>query len=312
MLRPMLRAVRDTGMAIVERLWVFGFALAGRVARPNARRWSSPGGQRVLAVAPHPDDETIGCGGVLARHRACNDEVCIAYITDGRRSRALGLGPEEMARRRREEAMASAAALGVDQVEWFDLLEGEWADEQLEPGLQALLRRFAPQIVYAPSRVDFHPEHARVARVLALALAEAPADTQVRVYQVQVPLTSVLTNLLADTSSVIARNAAALGAYVTQRGNIGRALRQRRYSAALYGLKRQAEEFWELPAERYAMLHLDLSGWSGETFRGLRFYPFSDPLAYLRGRAERRRLAALALAVDRRWEGFNNHTLEVK
>jgi LmbE family N-acetylglucosaminyl deacetylase len=219
--------------------------------------------------------------------------VWIASITDGRRSRALGLGPEEMARRRREEAMASAAALGIDHVERFDLAEGEWTDEQLEPGLQALLRRLAPQIIYAPSRVDFHHEHARVARVLALALADAPADTRVRVYQVQVPLTFVLTNLVADISGVIAQNDAALRAYVTQRGNIGRAIRQRRYAAALYGLKRQAEEFWELPAEQYAMLHMDLSGWSGDIFRGLRFYPFSDPLAYLWGRAERRRLAGL-------------------
>jgi len=312
MVRPILRTARNAGMAIVAQFWVFGFALAGRVARPAARRWSSPGGQRVLVVAPHPDDETIGCGGALARHRACNDEVWIAYITDGRRSRALGLAPEEMARRRREEAMASAAALGIDQVEWFDLAEGEWTDEQLRPGLQALLRRLAPQIVYAPSRVDFHPEHACVAHVLALALADAPAGTRVRVYQVQVPLTFVLTNLVADISGVIAQNDAALHAYATQRGNIGRAIRQRRYGAALYGLNRQAEEFWELSAEQYAMLHRDLNGWSQEAFRGLRFYPFSDPLAYLRGQAERRRLAALVRATDRRWEGSNNQSLEVK
>jgi LmbE family N-acetylglucosaminyl deacetylase len=299
-------------MAVVEQCWALGFALAGRVARPDARRWSSIGGQRVLAVAPHPDDETIGCGGALALHTAYGDAVCIVYVTDGRRSRALGLGPEEMAGRRRAEAMASAAALGADRVEWLGLAEGEWDDGQLQASLQALLGQLAPQIVYAPSRVDFHPEHARVARVLALALADAPADTRVRIYQVQVPLTPPLTNLVADTSSVIAKNATALGAYVTQRGNIGRAIRQRRYAAALYGLERQAEEFWELSAQQYVMLHRDLSGWSGDAFRGLRFYPFSDPLAYLRGRAGRRRMAAQARATaDRRWEGSSNH-LEVK
>jgi hypothetical protein len=59
-------------------------------------------------------------------------------------------------------------------------------------------------------------------------------------------------------------------------------------------LKRQAEEFWELPAGQYAALHAELDGWSGDVFRGVRFYPFSDPLAYLRGRAERRRIAGMA------------------
>jgi N-acetylglucosamine malate deacetylase 1 len=293
-LRPILRAVRNAVMAIVEQFWLLGFALVGWVARPAARRWSSPGGLRVLAVAPHPDDETIGCGGTLARHTACGDAVCIVYVTDGRRSRALGLGPAEMASRRRAEATASAAALGASQVERLDLAEGEWTDEQFQAGVRALLRQFTPQIVYAPSRVDFHPEHARVACALALALADGPADTRVRVYQVQVPLTPALTNLVADISGVIGQNTAALRAYATQRINIGRAIRQRRYAAALYGLRRQAEEFWELSIKQYAALHVDLNGWSGGAFRGLRFYPFSDPLAYLRGRAERRRIADLA------------------
>jgi N-acetylglucosamine malate deacetylase 1 len=280
-------------MAIVEQFWSLGFALAGRVARPAVRSWSSPGGQRVLVVAPHPDDEAIGCGGTLLRHKACGDVVSIAYITDGRRSRALGLGPEEITRRRRLEAMAGARALGADRVEWLGLPEGEWTAVQLRPILRGLLHECAPEVVYAPSRVDFHPEHCRVAEALALALAELPLGERpgVRVYQVQTPLTPVLANLMADTSDVAAGCIAALGTYITQQGNMGRALRQRRYAAAFYGLKRQAEEFWELSAEQYAALHTNMDGWSGRVFWGLRFYPISDPLAYVRGRSERRWVA---------------------
>jgi hypothetical protein len=161
--------------------------------------------------------------------------------------------------------------------------------------LRGLLHSCAPEIVYAPSRVDFHPEHCRVAEALALALAELPeAGPRVRVYQVQAPLTRVLVNLVADTSGVAAECAAALDAYVTQRGNMARALRQRHYAAAYYGLKRQAEEFWELTVGQYVALHNGMHGWSGRAFRGVRFYPISDPLAYMWGRSERRRLAGLA------------------
>jgi LmbE family N-acetylglucosaminyl deacetylase len=282
-------------IAIAERFWALGFALAGRLAHPAARHWSSPGGMRVLAIAPHPDDEAIGCGGTLLRHRACGDTVTIAYITDGRRSRALGLGPEQMAARRRQEAMAGARALGADRVEWLGLPEGEWATAQILPMLQGLLNTRAPGVVYAPSRVDYHPEHCRVAEALALALAELPPESRplVRVYQVQVPLTRALTNLVADISGVAAECAAALDAYVTQRSNMGRALRQRRYAAAYFRLKRQAEEFWELTAEQYGALHDDRHSCLGRAFRGMRFYSFSDPLAYLWGRSERRRLALL-------------------
>jgi LmbE family N-acetylglucosaminyl deacetylase len=218
--------------------------------------------------------------------------ICIDYITDGRRSRALGLGQDEMARRRRCEAAASAEALGAVRVAWFGLPEGDWTTEQLRPGLDALIREFAPDIIYTPSLVDFHPEHYQVAYTLGPLLANLSDAPRVRVYQVQVPLTATLTNLVADISSVAAESAAVLHIYATQWGSVARTLRMRRYGAAFYGWQRQIEAFWELPAERYQVLHATPPDqWSPHTFRSLRFYPWSDPLAYLRGRAARRRIA---------------------
>ena len=38
---------------------------------------------RILVVAPHPDDEILGCGGVMARHVAGGDEVHVAIVTRG-------------------------------------------------------------------------------------------------------------------------------------------------------------------------------------------------------------------------------------
>src|SRR5262245_198206 len=195
-LKSVLRTTRDLVNAVVEQTWAIGFAAAGRVARPTVRRWSSPGQQRVLAVAPHPDDEACGCGGTLVRHKRRGDRVCVAYITDGRRSRALGLAPDEMARRRRQEAEAGARILDVDRLAWLGAPEGEWSAEQLQPALRALIERFAPDVIYAPSRIDFHPEHHKAAYALALALAATALAPRVRVYQVQVPLTPILTNLV--------------------------------------------------------------------------------------------------------------------
>jgi LmbE family N-acetylglucosaminyl deacetylase len=307
--KPLLRKIRNAVMALVEQLWALGFALAGRIMRPAVAGWSSPGAQRVLAVAPHPDDEACGCAGTLVRHKRCGDVVCIAFVTDGRRSRALGLVPEEMARRRRQEAEASAAALGADRVEWFGLPEGEWAAAQLQPRLSALIREFAPDIVYAPSRIDFHPEHYQVAYTLGPLLADSDNAPRVRVYQVQVPLTAALANLVVDISSVVAESAAALNTYVTQRGSVARTFRMRRYGASFYGLKRQAEEFWELPADHYRTLHVTPpERWSSRTFRSLRFYPWSDPLAYIWGRAARRQVARLVGVADgsRKTHGWND------
>jgi LmbE family N-acetylglucosaminyl deacetylase len=283
--------------ASLQKLWSAGFAAAGKVPHAPIRRWFSPGDQRVLVLAPHPDDELIGCGGTLLLHGRSGDHVTIAHVTDGRRSRALGLAADEMAARRREEASSAARLLRAQSMEWIGLREAEWTDADLGIVLRRLVERNPPKIIYAPSRIDFHPEHRRVAEVLGRLLAELGSSSQpvVRAYQVQAPLTSLLVNLAVDTSAVAGDLRRAAGAYVTQRGNIPRALRQRRYSAAYQGYSEHAEEFWELSANQYARVHAVPAAPEGAPFRGLRHHPLSDPLAYLRGRAERRRISREAL-----------------
>jgi len=295
-----LTSFKRAVLAAVEGLWALLFAAAGRVLRRSASPWSSGGGQRILVVAPHPDDEVAGCAGTIVRHKQAGDTVWVAYVTDGRRSRALGLGPEEMARRRRGEAEAAAVALDLDGFEWLGCPEGEWTPEELRPRLLSLLRRCAPHVVYAPSRVDFHPEHQRVAHTLASLFDEAePRPPLIRVYQIQVPLTPVLTNLVGATSGVMAESAAAFRAYVTQQGSVGCAFRSRRYAARFYDLGGQAEEFWQMSARQYHLLHrLPREQEPRRAFRSLRARSLADPLAYLVGLAARRRLAAAVQSVS--------------
>ncbi len=285
------KSAKDVASAIVEAVWACGFALAGRIQRRPVDVWSSPGGQRVMIVAPHPDDEVIGCGGTLLRHSQAGDVTCVVYVTDGRGSQALGLRSEEMARRRQQEAESSAKALQVDRFEWLGLPEDEWRVSQLEGRLAALIDRLAPDLIYSPSRVDFHPEHRRVAQALSLALT---GDPLVRVYQVQVPLTAILTNLIDDVSAVMAACQIACEAYATQWDSVIRTHRLRRYAAWFYRCGQYVEGFWQMSAAQYRLLHsADPSTWATDEFRGIRFRALSDPMAYLHGRSARRRLADL-------------------
>lgn len=272
----------------VESLWTAAFRWLGR-GRPSVARWSSPGGSRVLCVAPHPDDETAGCGGTLARHAAAGDEVRIVFVTDGRRSRAFGLPPDEMARRRRLEAEAAARALGAS-ISWLGLPEGEWSGREATAALEAELRAFLPDLAYAPSRLDFHPEHVKVAQALGAVLSRGARDgSRVRVYPVQVPLTSLLVDLVCDVTSVEALPRA-ISAYATQAGTLASALRPRRYAAAFHRCGSLAEGFWEMTPRAYAALHAGPADPGGAArMRGLRRRPFTDPLAFLVGRRERRR-----------------------
>lgn len=270
-------------------LWQAGFR-ALSLARPSrARPWRSPGGLRALVVAPHPDDEVAGCAGTLSLHRLAGDAVSVAVVSDGRRSRAGGRGPEEMRRQRRGEAEAVAAALDYE-LRWLDLPEAEWREAELVESLGAIQAALRPDVVYAPSLVDFHPEHLRVAVCLARALPVA-CPSKLRVYPVQVPLTACLANLVSPVGSRMACVAAAMRAYASQTTSLWRCLRARRYTGARHALGEPAEEFWEMTADEYRSLHVEASV-TGGSFRGLRDLALSDPLAYVAGRGARRRLAA--------------------
>ncbi|HEX2493551.1 MAG TPA: PIG-L family deacetylase [Steroidobacter sp.] len=288
-LRPLKRACARP----MASTWEMGFRCAAGWSQP-AVHWRSPGGQRVLVVAPHPDDEAIGCGGTILRHVAAADYVCVAIATDGRRSRVVS-DPAVMAQVRRQEAENAARLLGVARCQCLGFPEGEWRLADMAPRFDSLLAELSPQIVYAPSLIDFHPEHLAVAHALADALSRSdlPAIT-VRIFQVQVPLTRELVNLVCDITSTRAASEAALRAYASQSGSLECTYRQRRYSAARHGIVGAAEEFWEMGADRYSVLHRALRAYSGKEFRGLRSFPLSDPLAFLVGGQARRAARRIA------------------
>ncbi len=291
---PRLRWLKRVVQAAFEGLWSIGFKMVGRLARLRPEVWSSPGGERILVIATHPDDEVAGCAGAMLEHHHCGDVVKVCCVTDGGLSRALNLKPSDMAAVRRREIEAAIRALGAE-LEWLGMSEGQWQIAELTPVLADSLRAFGPHVIYAPSRVDFHPEHRRVARALAEGLASVREGHEIvlRIYPSQVPLTSVLTNLIVPMSPNDSRLLTALHAYSSQFGSIERCWRHRRYSGACYGY-RGAEEFWCMSSTRYERLHRELPQQSSRRFRGLRYYAWSDPLAYLLGRGERRRLKLAA------------------
>jgi LmbE family N-acetylglucosaminyl deacetylase len=238
----------------------------------------------------------MGCAGTALLHVRSGDRIFAAIATDGRRSRVRA-DPNEVSDLRRREADAAATLMRAERSTWIGLPEGEWRVPQLQSALRKQIEEIVPHIIYAPSRIDFHPEHFQVAHALALALREldpvSMAATRVRVYQVQVPLGPSLVNLVADVSLVQRECERVLEAYASQAGSIRCSHRQRRYGAVRHRISGTAEEFWELSAQQYSALHVEPPHRWRRAFRGLRRSPLADPLAYLAGTAERRRMAAV-------------------
>lgn len=142
-----------------------------------------------LVLAPHPDDETIGCGATIARKRAASSPVRVLVAADGRSShRSAVIGPDELARRRGGEVVAACAALGVAEADvvqlgFHDDTLGSNQD-QLAAAIAAQLDGMAPDEVLVASGRDWHPDHRALRRALDLALAGRARAPRVLEYPV--------------------------------------------------------------------------------------------------------------------------------
>jgi LmbE family N-acetylglucosaminyl deacetylase len=115
--------------------------------------------QRILALAPHPDDLEIGCGGTLAKHVARGDEVHIFVATFG----DVG-GAAEI---RKSEQEASARVLGIEAIHWGEFLDTKLPEQSqaLMAKLEAILHEVNPDTVYVNHGEDTHQDHRVLAQV---------------------------------------------------------------------------------------------------------------------------------------------------
>lgn len=173
------------------------------------------GGQRVLVLAPHPDDETFGCGGALALHRRHGDPVRVVFVTSGELGDWQGGQDADACRMRREaEAEAALACLGIEEWEWWQYPDrAVTADGALIARLTEAIHAYDATLVYAPSPLEFHPDHRAVAQALRAALRGWPDELRVGFYEVGYALPP---NALVDISTVSEVKERAIHAYESQ------------------------------------------------------------------------------------------------
>src|SRR5574337_1017696 len=121
---------------------------------------TAPPKGRVLVLAPHADDESLGCGGALALHHRQGDGVKVVVATDGAAGDPLGYYKDYDYRElRRGEARRAAAILGINELVFWGYPDGKLAEARdLSERLASLLAADRPDIVYRPSTREIHPD----------------------------------------------------------------------------------------------------------------------------------------------------------
>jgi LmbE family N-acetylglucosaminyl deacetylase/glycosyltransferase involved in cell wall biosynthesis len=172
-------------------------------------------GQRVLVLAPHPDDESLGCGGAIRLHCNHQDPVKVIFVTDGSQGDfKQEYAKDDYIRLRETEAKKAGHLLGVSDITFWGIQDRSLvANEKLIKRLSKLLDSYRPTLVYAPSPLEFHPDHRATAMLLWQAVQHAGIETQVAFYEVNHPLN---VNTLVDISEVIEQKRQACDAYKSQ------------------------------------------------------------------------------------------------
>ena len=144
----------------------------------NPRQLTAPLGKRILALCPHPDDESIGAGGLLLAHRTCS-EIHLVCMCNGERGGELDHGEDgtsTMAELRRAEFRKTAEILKAASVRHLDFPDGNIpcspaAVEQL----RAVITKIHPDVVLLPWFLDGHVDHRRTNLLYAWACSDIEA-----------------------------------------------------------------------------------------------------------------------------------------
>jgi LmbE family N-acetylglucosaminyl deacetylase len=203
--------------------------------------WTAPPKGSVLVLAPHPDDETLACGGAIALHAAQGDPVTVVIATDG----AAG-DPEahysgsEYPALRQAESRSAAQILGVTSLQFWGYPDGKLAEAaDLTDRLAEVIRDIQPALLYRPSTLEVHPDHSSLAAAVDRALESYRG--RVAAYAYEIWATVRPTHLL-DITTVWEVKRKAAEQYQTQ-------LRYNDYLHKISGLN--AYRAIHLPSARY-------------------------------------------------------------
>jgi LmbE family N-acetylglucosaminyl deacetylase len=149
-------------------------------------------GSPTVVFSPHPDDETLGCGGTIARKKKIGSLVKVVFVTDGRRSHLRFMSGDEMKAIREKEAVEAGNVLGLDEEDLVFLrfrngeLSANWAS--CISAVREFLKNTKPKEVFIPYRGE--PaywgcgDHVAVNAIVLSALLDLKEEVVVNEYPV--------------------------------------------------------------------------------------------------------------------------------
>ena len=114
--------------------------------------------KNVLVVAVHPDDETLGCGGALLKHKANGDAIHWLICTEMNKE-------NDFYKTRNKEISTVSKLYGFDSVHFLGLKTmqvDEYSMSELVQKISAVINEIKPDVMYLPFKGDVHSDHRKI------------------------------------------------------------------------------------------------------------------------------------------------------
>lgn len=200
--------------------------------------------KKVLVIAPHQDDESIGCGGTIIKHVKEGGTVEIVFCTSGEKERM-------------DETEKAVKILGskINHFLQFDIRSLYNNASKLAERFTEIFNRIEPEIIFLPFMIDNHQDHIAVSRAFVKAYKKKKINSLVYAYSVW---TTMIPNVVIDISQQWESKKQAIKCYKTQtagRDYVTMASSISKYWAIVKGRNIQyCESFFKATAGEYVSL----------------------------------------------------------
>jgi len=147
--------------------------------------------KRILICVAHPDDETIGCGGAIARHVRNNDKVYCIYMTDGVGARHSKT-KDNLIYKRKKNSLLASKILGF---KWLSDCCGDFPDNGMDKAnlldvvkiIEKAKKKIKPHIIYTHNPYDLNVDHRIVAEATLTAFRPQAKEVWSKILAFEIP-----------------------------------------------------------------------------------------------------------------------------
>ncbi|MCI5165005.1 MAG: PIG-L family deacetylase [Candidatus Electrothrix sp. GM3_4] len=214
----------------------------------------APFGDSILIIAPHQDDEVIGCGGALLAQLDAGKKVSILFVCDGGNEfRSLGYTRrDDLVQHREAESLRVAEDLGVEDITFLRLTDLENQKDNVASLIALEIERRDPAHIFTPFFLDGHPEHQIVTHALSMALKRVEREVFINCYEVW---GNCIPNIILNIDQYMKKKKELISFYESQcdaTDYVNTTMGRNMYNARLIGKRcRYAERYFQAPKNTF-------------------------------------------------------------